>query len=91
MAAYGENGKWEGRAERVLEELRDVEVHCLSTTQGEYPVHPLQQRGRRLTDHVLYRGDVAGRPLNSIEWKQRYDSTENGHVTGPAAAQDLGE
>ena len=55
MAAYGENGKWEGRAERVLEELRDVEVHCLSTTQGEYPVHPLQQRGRRLTDHVLYR------------------------------------
>ena len=54
VAAYGGNGKWERRAERVLEELTDVDIRCLGTTDDGYPLHPLQ-RLRRITDHRLYR------------------------------------
>ena len=54
VAAYGGNGKWERRAERVLEELTDVDIRCLGTTNDGYPLHPLQ-RLRRITDHRLYR------------------------------------
>ena len=54
VAAYGGNGKWERRAERVLEELTEVDIHCLDTTDAGLPVHPLQRR-RRITDHRLYR------------------------------------
>ena len=54
VAAYGGNGKWERRAERVLEELTSVDIHCLDTTDAGQPVHPLQ-RVRRITDSRLYR------------------------------------
>ena len=54
VAAYGEKGKWELRAERVLEELTDVDIRCLGTTNDGYPLHPLQ-RLRRITDCRLYR------------------------------------
>ena len=54
VAAYGGNGKWEDRAERVLEELTDVDIHCLDTTDSGLPFHPLQ-RDRRITDHRLFR------------------------------------
>ena len=57
VAAYGKKGKWELRAERVLEELTDVDIHCLGTTNDGYPLHPLHplQRLRRITDCRLYR------------------------------------
>ena len=66
VAAYGGNGKWEDRAERVMEELKNVDIQCLDTTDDGHPVHPLQRR-RRITDYRLYRGRLG----RSSECKRR--------------------
>ena len=55
VAAYGGQGSREKRADRVLKELKDFDIHCLDTSQGGYPVHPLQ-RIKPITDYMLFQG-----------------------------------
>ena len=55
VAAYGVQGSLEQRADRVLKELKDFNIHCLDTSLGGHPVHPLQ-RIKPITRHMLFQG-----------------------------------
>ena len=47
VLAYGNNGEWEGRAQRTLALLaeRSIETHALGVTALGHPRHPLYARG----------------------------------------------
>ena len=55
VAAYGGQGSREQRADRMLRELKDFNIHCLDTSLGGHPVHPLQ-RIKPITRHRLFQG-----------------------------------
>ena len=55
VAAYGVQGSLEQRADQVLKELKDFNIHCLDTSLGGHPVHPLQ-RIKAITGHRLFQG-----------------------------------
>ena len=57
VAACGVHGPRENQAARVLKEFKDFDIHCLDTTQGGHPVHPLQ-RMKPIISHTLFRGKL---------------------------------
>ena len=52
VAAYGVQGSLEQRADQ---ELKDFNIHCLDTSLGGHPVHPLQ-RIKPIPGHMLFQG-----------------------------------